>query len=187
MENIIKNELDAILQQMDLDHTSKKFRDRLDEGSLTRSENSQSHFCVCLLLIDLNIQKVFLSHHKKSNFWLCFGGHLEFGENIKSAANRELKEEIGLRSCNLRLTDPEYLSTTLIENPKKDSCRLHFDVWHFIRTSIADFPADPMFVQDEFYRQNWFSIKEARQLPTSKSMLKAIDFVEFNIFNQNVQ
>ncbi len=178
----ITPEITTLLQSHDFGQVGEKYRRRLEEGNLTRAENSQSHFCVTFLPVDIPNRQIFIGHHKKSGLWLCFGGHIETGETIETAVRREITEECGTHNLDMQISPPEFITTTLIDNPKRDSCRLHFDVWHFFRTDTGTFSPDPVCISEEFYRHQWVTLPEARQLPTSKSMLQSFDFIEKNLF-----
>lgn len=44
-----------------------------------------------------------LLQRRKNNQWGLISGHIEFGEDVKSAVVREIEEETGLKSCVKRL------------------------------------------------------------------------------------
>ena len=65
-------------------------------GLLTRDENPESHFCVYFLPYNQKTNEVFIIHHKKSGLWLSPGGHIDKGEDLLRAVNREISEELGI-------------------------------------------------------------------------------------------
>lgn len=75
------------------------------------------------------------------------------------------------------------LTTTDIDNPTKQTCRLHFDIWYFINVAKNNFNPDPLKLAEEFQSVEWMDLVKARQLVTDKSTLSALDFVEANYFN----
>ena len=66
----------------------RKFLERLRRGEFTRDENNTSHFCVYFLPYNKDTQEVFFCYHKKSGLWLSPGGHIDKGEGILEALNR---------------------------------------------------------------------------------------------------
>jgi ADP-ribose pyrophosphatase YjhB (NUDIX family) len=55
------------------------------------------NFEVCIRVIIQNKGKILVCFHKKKGYYFFPGGHLEFGEKIKEALFREVKEELGIK------------------------------------------------------------------------------------------
>lgn len=55
---------------------SSKFLQKIDNGNLTKDEDSESHFCVYFVAYDPEVKQIFIGHHKKSGLWLFNGGIL---------------------------------------------------------------------------------------------------------------
>ncbi len=153
--------------------TFNVFEQRIKEGAPTRDENSQSHFCAYFFPYDSKNKKVFIIHHKKSGLWLSPGGHLDKGEALLEALNREVNEELGVRDFFKEEQVPFLLTITQIENPVQ-TCKTHHDVWYLLPTDGSNFKVDPA----EFHDTKWLSIEEARKIVTDKSNLEALDIVE---------
>ncbi|HEY5832685.1 NUDIX hydrolase [Streptomyces sp.] len=81
-------------------------------------------------------------------------GHVERGEPPASAAARELMEEVGLRSGNLRLIASHHL--------RGDVCRRGSDahLWHAYLLDVA--AASEVAVNDEGESPVWLSLDDAR-------------------------
>ena len=56
------------------------------------------HFTGSALLLNRDMDRVLLNHHKSLNKWLCFGGHADGDENLFQVAWRETEEESGTTS-----------------------------------------------------------------------------------------
>lgn len=59
------------------------------------------HFVTTAYLVNKTGDKVALTHHKLTNSWLGFGGHIEERETIMEALKREIKEESGITNYKL--------------------------------------------------------------------------------------
>lgn len=164
---------------------AKRFLDRLEQGILTKDENPVSHFCVYFAACDPKAKEIFIGHHKKSGLWLVNGGHIDKDETLQGTLKREIDEEWGLDCENLDVGEPQLLTITDIYNPEKQSCRSHYDVWHFVKVDKNTFNPDKNKLAEEFYENKWVNLKEARNLVFKDvNHNKAMDFIENNLLNK---
>jgi len=156
----------------------KEFIRRAGEGALTRDENPLTHFCVYFAAYDPENQQVFIGHHKKSGLWLFNGGHIDKGELPLEALEREAKEEWGenvqLEGCYT----PSLLTITKINNPTKQKCRRHYDIWYFIPLNRSVFAPAENLLAKEFHQTAWKTIEEARDLIKDRNTLTALEKIE---------
>ena len=150
----------------------ERFLQRAKEGLLTRDENSHSHFCVYFLPYNPITKQVFIVHHKKSGLWISPGGHIDKGEYLLHALNREIKEELGMTNFFAELPKPFLLTITPIQNAVQP-CKEHLDIWFLVKTDGNDFNVDPQ----EFHNTKWMGLQEAKQIVTDKANRKAIDII----------
>lgn len=160
---------------------ASEFRKRLGEGSVTRAENPATHFGVYFAALDSRAKKVFIGHHKKSGLWLFNGGHLDLGENFRTAVEREIGEEWGVDANTFRIEKPELLTIASIENPNH-LCKFHFDVWHFIDVDMNAFNPDPVKLAEETHETRWLDLDEARQVAFADETIEGFNFIEKNYF-----
>lgn len=156
----------------------KEFIRRAEEGALTRDENPITHFCVYFAAYDPENHQVFIGHHKKSGLWLFNGGHIDEGELPLEALEREVGEEWG---DNAQLDDtyaPSLLTITEIDNPIKQKCRFHYDIWYFIPLNRKSFTPDESLLEKEFYQTGWKLIEEAKDLIKDANTLTALAEIE---------
>ena len=169
-----------------LDNTSSaagvalKFKQALQIGKLTRDENPESHFCAYFAACDYKSKQFFIGHHRKSGLWLFNGGHIDKDETLRETVGREINEEWGLDINNLSVGAPALLTITEINNPTKQKCKVHFDIWHFVNVNKENFEPDPIKLAEEFYFVEWMSLAEARKVVTDRSTRQALDFIELN-------
>jgi len=183
MVNQLAQEIEKILSDTpSSEEVIFKFKQNLAEGKLTRDENPENHFCAYFAACDYKAKQFFIGHHIKSGLWLFNGGHIDKNETIRETVAREINEEWGLDINDLKVEAPALLTTTEINNPSKQKCRLHLDIWHFIDVDKNNFKPDPLKLAEEFYSVEWMDLTKARQMVSDKSTLKAIDFIESNYF-----
>lgn len=158
------------------------FRSRLNQGSITRDENPVSHICVYFAAYDsfIGAKKVFLGLHKKSQLWLFNGGHVDSSDKLLSESlKREIGEEWGTLPDAVPLV-PSLFTITQIDNPDKQRCRTHYDLWYLIGlSSSADngFKFDEDKLSTEFSIWEWMSIEEARKKVTDPATLEVLSVI----------
>lgn len=166
------------------DEISEKFIKRIEEGNIAKDENPKSHFCVYFAVYDPNIKQVFIGHHKKTGLWLFNGGHIDSGETIQETLIREIDEEWGLDGNDFTLNPPALLTITEINNPTKQPCNFHYDLWCFVNADKNNFNPVESNLLEEFHEAGWKNLSEARKLIIAKNNLTAIDFIENNYFKK---
>lgn len=164
------------------DKIAKEFLLRLKEGRYTRDENLYSHFCVYFAACAPKRKMIFIGHHKKSGLWLFNGGHIDYAELADDALKREIGEEWGMTISQKIIDPPKFLTVTQIENPSKQICRVHFDIWYFVFVNRSSFRPDQKLLEKEFYEMRWLSLNEGRKIVRDRNTIAAIDFLERKIF-----
>ncbi|OQX00816.1 hypothetical protein BWK69_00715 [Candidatus Parcubacteria bacterium A4] len=157
----------------DSESTRINFLKRLGEGSFTRDENPQTHYCIYFLPYNQKDKKVFIVHHKKAGMWLSPGGHIDKGEGLLETLNREIDEELGVKNFFQETQSPFLLTITPIEN-KDQPCKTHYDVWYLVPTDGSNFNVDSR----EFYETRWLTINEAEKIVTDPQNRKALETIK---------
>ena len=184
MANKLAQEIEDLLDKAVSQKVALIFKERLEKGALTRDENAESHFCAYFAACDYKNKQLFIGHHIKSGLWLFNGGHIDEGEILAETVAREINEEWGLDANGLKVGEPALLTIAEIDNPTKQKCRLHLDVWHFSNVNQDEFNPDPLKIAEEFYSAEWMDLDKARQLITDQANLQALDFIEANYFGK---
>jgi 8-oxo-dGTP pyrophosphatase MutT (NUDIX family) len=168
--------LELVTQTPAAPETKSQFIARLGEGYVSRDENPHSHFCVYFAALDPVREQVFIGHHRKSGLWLFNGGHLDRDEDAHTALRREIQEEWGVSIPKLAAVRPSLLTTTNIENPQKQTCKKHFDIWFFIQLDRLHFSPKEHLLTAEFYTWGWRSIDEASRLMKDPASITALRY-----------
>lgn len=175
MKDKVQKEILTIINRIsDDDDVKKIFVARILEGCLTRDENPLSHICVYFAGYDPIHKEIFIGHHKKSGLWLFNGGHLDQNESLIEALSREIKEEWGFSSPS-HIPSPSLLTITQIENPFKQKCQTHFDIWFFLPFNKDEFMPNEISLATEFTKWSWQTIDESSHLIKDLSTQRGIN------------
>lgn len=117
--------------------------------------NLKRHIVASAYLLNDDLSKILLTHHKALGIWLPFGGHSDGEANSLNVAIRETFEESGI--SNLTLLSHSILDVdihTIPENKKKNEpSHQHLDIRFCFKTADTDFV-----VSDESDSLKWFDI-----------------------------
>lgn len=82
-------------------------------------------------------------------------GHVDGDDTFEIAAERELKEEVGLDATNLNL---------ILEERKENQCRREGGSWHYWKLYSADVSGDIHPSIEETKKVGWYSVDEIKRL-----------------------
>ena len=127
-----------------------------------RRDGGPEHVTGSCFVFSPAFDRVLLCFHRKGQFWVQFGGHIESKDSsVAEAAQREAREESGIGELVL-------LSTAIVDLDRHDlhagfSCTAHWDVGF---AATID-PNVEIAVSDESDDVRWFPIDELPdQVPT---------------------
>lgn len=112
------------------------------------------HITASCFVFSPDRNQILLTFHKKGQFWVQFGGHLEAGDDtLEAAAVREAREESGI--------DDLELTGGVVDLDRHDlhggfTCSRHWDVGF---AAIAD-PDAEFSVSDESEQVQWWPVDE---------------------------
>lgn len=128
---------------------------RTEGDKALRREGGPEHVTASCLVFSPEFDRVLLCFHRKGQFWLQFGGHIEPADaSVADAAQREAREESGIADLTL-------LSPAIVDLDRHDlhagfSCAAHWDVVY-----AAVVPADAhLTVSEESEDVRWFPLDE---------------------------
>ncbi|OGE30988.1 hypothetical protein A2631_04885 [Candidatus Daviesbacteria bacterium RIFCSPHIGHO2_01_FULL_44_29] len=145
-------------------------------------QQGDKHFTATVWIVTNDSpKKVLLLHHKKYNFWLPPGGHIERHENPAQAAIREVKEETGLvidiparpisnvTETGTELPLPYSMREFLIPERGDEPEHYHLDVIYRVEV-----PEQSLTINDESHNIDWFTREEAEALSLFESTRLAL-------------
>lgn len=130
--------------------TMLRFLDELPQPFSRHQETA--HFTASALVVDASRARTALVHHRKLGLWVQPGGHLDPGEEIETAALREVREETGLDGTLERLI---HLDVHEIPSRPDFRAHLHLDVRFLVE---AD---GELVLSEESHDVRWCSFDEA--------------------------
>jgi 8-oxo-dGTP pyrophosphatase MutT (NUDIX family) len=127
-----------------------------------RRDGGPEHVTGSCFVFSPAFDRVLLCFHRKGQFWVQFGGHIEPKDaSVAEAAQRETREESGIG-------DHVLLSTAIVDLDRHDlhagfSCTAHWDIGF----AATNDPNVEIAVSDESDDVRWFPIDELPdQVPT---------------------
>jgi len=106
------------------------------------------------VLVDMQGEKVLLVYKQKTGEWLLPKGHMEEGETIEEAANREIFEETGFQNTIKKLLSVQVRPD--IVDPSKSKV-----IFWFRSDLTTGSRQENTQMSDENFKGEWFSKEEA--------------------------
>lgn len=142
-------------------------------------EDPISHLCAFFPAYDPNTKKVFIGRHIRSGIWLFNGGHVDKGETLTEALEREINEEWGPQIRIRKIEEPSLLTITAIQKKMKNrACKTHYDIWSFVEVNERTFNPEEKKLKEEFYETRWLNPDEAKKRITDPNTRKALEVLE---------
>ena len=139
-------------------------------------ENLEGHFTASIVVVNEDITKTLLMHHKKLNRWLNFWWHADWEIDLENVAIRELEEEawITISKSDL-LKDFIDLDLQIIPERKSEPEHFHYDVRYVVKID-----ENTKFIkqEEEVNDIKWFSIEELEKENLSPWVLKIIQKIK---------
>lgn len=115
--------------------------------------NKYGHITGSGFLFNKDLSKVLLTHHKKIDRWLQFGGHSDGDSNTLRVAVSEIREESGILDLELLVDGIFDVDIHLFKNRQfKEESHWHFDIRFAFKTNATDFV-----LSDESIAIDWFA------------------------------
>jgi 8-oxo-dGTP pyrophosphatase MutT (NUDIX family) len=158
------------------------------EPNCFERSNLHGHMTGSALVMNHDLTKVLLTHHKKLGMWLQLGGHADGHPITHEVAMGEALEESGIKSLEFlpyersafgtRATTvplPFDLDRHLIPANSRDPEHYHYDV----RYLLINYSDETPVVSEESHDVRWFTLDEARRVTKEVSMLRQFSKVEW--------
>lgn len=150
--------------------------------------NLPGHMTGSALVMNRDLTKVLLTHHKKLGMWLQLGGHADGLAITHQVAMAEALEESGIKSLEFLSYEQATFGTKSITSPlpfdldrhlipanSRDPEHYHYDV----RYLLINYSDETPVVSEESHDVRWFTLNEARQMTNEASMHRQFSKVEW--------
>lgn len=115
------------------------------------------HLVSYCVLVDRTRRSLLLVDHHDAGLWLATGGHVDVNEDPADAAQRELREELGVSSPWLNETDRAPIFVTVSATGGMSAGHTDVSLWYVFEGSEDDeLHADPR----EFADVRWWPIEQ---------------------------
>jgi len=177
----IRRQIAAIIDQIDpLDEKESQHKNLalgwIESGAelfrIKKPATPKMHLVSYFVPIDVINKKILLVHHKKANLWIPPGGHVDINEHPKTAAAREMEEELFTKALFLA-DQPMLLSVTKTHNDLNP----HTDVslWYLVEgNSTTDYCYD----EKEFHQIRWFSMDKISEKEVEPHLSRFLNKLE---------
>lgn len=152
---LVRAQLAAAASSVSGPQRAKEYLDLLERSprALYR-DGGPVHLTASAIVVDAPGEQVALVWHRKGEFWVQPGGHLEPGEiDLELAARREVAEETGLEELE-RVGDGPAMLHQHDLSAAFGRCRAHWDVQYLLRAP-APASAVPLRASDESPKVRW--------------------------------
>lgn len=132
----------------------------------------EGHVTGSAWLLNPDGTKVLLTHHKKLNRWLQFGGHSDGESNTWNVALREVTEESGIQNIQFVSSDIFDVDIhTIPENSKKNEPEhKHYDIRFLLRA-----PTEVFTISDESNLLKWVTLQELSGMAERKEISPSME------------
>ncbi len=130
------------------------------------------HITASSLVVDSDVKKVLLNHHRKLNKWLQLGGHVEGNPNVLEVALKEAREESGLIKLEFHTDPPVVFDVDVHTIPTYNNIpsHTHYDIRFLLEGDSHEEPV----VTNESNSLKWVSIADAPNYNTEVSFQRLI-------------
>ena len=133
--------------------------------------NEYGHITSSSWLLNKDLDKVLLTHHRKLNKWLQPGGHCDGESNVPVSALREAVEESGIEEWDFLSKEIFDLDVHLIPARKSEPEHYHFDV-RFVFQATA---SEEYIVSEESHDLAWVPLNNILDYTDEESILRMVE------------
>ncbi|MDP1722070.1 MAG: NUDIX hydrolase [Candidatus Gottesmanbacteria bacterium] len=133
------------------------------------------HVTGSAFVVDRDLEYTLLTHHKKMNMWLQFGGHSDDHPNVVETAMREAREESGLDDIRLSILGNSIFDIDVHTIPAGGQMpdHIHYDVRFLL---IAN-KADQCTASTESNELAWIRLEDAADYNARPEFLRMVEKV----------
>lgn len=143
------------------------------ESDCFHSQNVHGHVTGSAWVVNPSRDRVLMLHHKKQNQWFQPGGHADRDHDILRVALREVHEETGIATSDIKLLSPQIFDIDIhtIPGTQKFPRHQHFDVRFLLEIDDRiEVPGN-----DESHDIRWLSLHEAPRYNSNLSTHRMVE------------
>ena len=148
---------------------------RLAEKDVFTRENKVGHFTASGWVVSPDRKKVLMVYHNIYDSWSWMGGHADGETDLRSVAEREIREESGIRQLKLLEDGIFSLEVLTVDGHEKKgqyvSSHLHYNVTYLFE---ADTEQETALKPDENSGVQWIRVEELSKMVSEPWFLERI-------------
>lgn len=149
--------------------------ERLEEADIFTRENRAGHFTASGWVVSPDRKKVLMVYHNIYRSWSWMGGHADGEEDLLAVAQREIREESGIRELKLLIPGIFSLELLTVDGHQKRgkyvSSHLHLNVTYLFE---ADPDQDLAVKPDENSGVQWIPVEKLPDMVSEPWLLERI-------------
>ena len=164
--------LDAVRAYTPIDQRERAMRDRL-AAFLTEfgmrafdRRTASGHVTASAWIVNPERTQAVLLHHRKLDRWLQLGGHVDGDPDVRRSAQREAREESGLRTLRMIGDDIYDIDVHRIPARNDEPEHDHYD----LRFALEADPREPLRGNEESHAVRWIALGELEQYSIDDSV-----------------
>ncbi|HCC07636.1 MAG TPA: NUDIX hydrolase [Clostridiales bacterium] len=133
--------------------------------------NENGHITASAWVVNSDMSKALMNHHRKADMWLHLGGHTEENENVLEATLREVREESGIENVNNISNKIFDLNICKIPDRITEKEHIHYDI-------VFLFQVDDnknLVISDESKDLKWIYVSEIEQYSNDSGIIRMVD------------
>ena len=154
----------------------------LNQEGCFLSNNYNGHFTASAWIVNQNMNKVLMTHHKKLNMWLQLGGHADGDSDLLKVALREAKEESGIERFKIITKQIFDLDIHIIPQNNDQPSHTHYDVRFIFE---ANSKKDRILISEESNDVSWVSLNGALKRNSESSIKRMVNKTNNFLININ--
>ena len=149
--------------------------DRLKEQDIFSRENRVGHFTASGWVVSPDREKVLMVYHNIYGSWSWMGGHADGETDLRAVAEREIREESGIRELKPLSEDIFSLEVLTVDGHEKKgqyvSSHLHYNVTYLFE---ADTEQETALKPDENSGVQWIRVEELSKMVSEPWFMERI-------------